>query len=421
MKTSSPIESGVNASIGESLNTVAEAAERIAAGGMVVLVDEPDRENEGDLVIAGEHATPEAINFMAVHGRGLICVAMPRARLDQLHIPPMVASNLDRHGTAFHVGVDHRDRTTTGISAGDRASTVVALADPTSRPDDFVQPGHIFPLGSRPGGVLRRAGHTEGSVDLAQVAGCRPTAVICEILGEDGRMARLPALIEFAREHDLPITTIADLIAHRRRNERLIERVSEARLPLTSGDFQAVGYRDVHSGLEHIALIHGEPENRDEVLVRVHSECLTGDVFGSRRCDCGRQLDLALQTIVEEGAGVVVYICGHEGRGIGLADKIHAYKLQDGGLDTVEANHQLGHPTDRRDYGVGMQILKDLGLERIRLLTNNPDKRAGLEGYGLTVTERVPLVGNPDPESYSYMSTKAHRLGHILTEPDMRS
>jgi 3,4-dihydroxy 2-butanone 4-phosphate synthase/GTP cyclohydrolase II len=396
------------------LGTVDDAVAALRRGEMIVVVDSPDRENEGDLVMAADHVTPAAVNFMATQGRGLICVPMLEERLDRLGIPPMAARNTDPHGTAFHVGVDCGEQTTTGISARDRAATIRALGSPASVAADFRQPGHVFPLAYRTGGVLRRAGHTEAAVDLAMMAGCSPAAVICEIAAPDGEMARLPALLRFAYEHGLVTVAITDLIAYRRRAERLIMRVSEARMPLEHGEFHAVSYRDSIDGHEHVAMVLGDVGSGADVLVRVHSECLTGDVFGSRRCDCGRQLDLALAMIAKEGRGIVVYLRGHEGRGIGLADKIHAYRLQDGGLDTVEANLEMGYAADRRDYGIGMQILQDLGVERIRLLTNNPAKRAGLEGFGLTVTQRVPLIPEAADESRAYLRTKAEKLGHLI-------
>jgi 3,4-dihydroxy 2-butanone 4-phosphate synthase/GTP cyclohydrolase II len=397
-----------------SLARVEDAVAAIARGEMVVVVDSPARENEGDLVMAAEHVTPQAINFMATHGRGLICVALTDERLAELEIAPMVARSTDPKGTAFHVSVDHRTRATTGISASDRANTIAALVDPASRADDFTRPGHVFPLAYREGGVLKRAGHTEASVDLARMAGLRPAGVLCEIAGADGEMARLPALLAFAAEHGLLVVAISDLIAHRRQREQLVVRASEARLPLEGADFTAIAYDEVIDGHEHLALVLGDVRGREGVLVRVHSECLTGDVFGSRRCDCGPQLHLAIRRIVAEGCGVVVYLRGQEGRGIGLSAKIHAYRLQDGGLDTVDANVALGYPSDRRDYGTGMQILRDLGITSMRLLTNNPAKRAGLEGYGLSVLERVPLVTEPTPENMHYLSTKQARLGHLL-------
>jgi 3,4-dihydroxy 2-butanone 4-phosphate synthase/GTP cyclohydrolase II len=396
------------------LASIDEAVAAIRRGEMVVVVDSPERENEGDLVMAAEHVTPEAINFMATEGRGLICVALERARLDALGIPPMVTQSTDPRGTAFHVSVDSRRRATTGISASDRASTIRELAHQASSTDDFTRPGHVFPLAYAEGGVLRRAGHTEASVDLARMAGLRAVGVLCEIAGADGEMARLPALLQFAERHDLLVVAISDLIAHRRIDEKLVTRVSEARIPLDPGVFTAIGYREAFSGKEHVALVHGDIANRDDVLVRVHSKCLTGDVFGSRRCDCGAQLELALELIVDEGAGAVVYLRGHEGRGIGLLAKLHAYQLQDRGLDTYEADERLGYPGDRRDYGIGMQILKDLGIERMRLLTNNPAKRLGLEGYGLSVLERVSLKTAPTPENTRYLRTKQIKAGHRL-------
>jgi 3,4-dihydroxy 2-butanone 4-phosphate synthase / GTP cyclohydrolase II len=395
------------------LAPIEAAVAAIARGEMVVVVDSPDRENEGDLVMAAEKVTPEAVNFMATHGRGLICAPMLPQRLADLGIEPMVANGTDPHGTAFHVGVDLRAGATTGISAADRAATLAALAGPAGSAADFTRPGHIFPLAARSGGVLRRAGHTEAAVDLAQLAGLAPAGVICEIMAADGRMARLPDLLAFAAEHGLLVVAISDLIAYRRRRERLIERVTEARMPLRDADFWAVGYRDVHDGREHVALVLGDVR-APGVLVRVHSECLTGDVFGSRRCDCGAQLERALAMIAAEGRGVVVYLRGHEGRGIGLHNKLHAYRLQDRGLDTVDANLELGLPSDRRDYGVGMQILSDLGVGPLRLLTNNPAKRAGLEGHGLTVLERVALQTAPTPENVRYLAAKQRRMGHLL-------
>jgi 3,4-dihydroxy 2-butanone 4-phosphate synthase/GTP cyclohydrolase II len=399
---------------------IEQAAAAIARGQMVVVVDSPVRENEGDLVMAAEKVTAQAINFMATHGRGLICVALTAERLDQLAIGPMVLENTDPKGTAFRVSVDHRARATTGISASDRASTIAALADPRTRPDEFSRPGHVFPLAYREGGVLKRAGHTEASVDLARIAGLQPAAVLCEIAGEDGEMARLPSLQRFARLHGLPVITISDLIAYRRQRERLVVRVSEAQLPLNGARFTAVAYDEVLEHREHIALVLGDVRGVDGVLVRVHSECLTGDVFGSRRCDCGVQLKHSLDKIVAHGRGVVVYLRGQEGRGIGLSAKIHAYRLQDAGLDTVDANVALGYPSDRRDYGIGMQILRDLGVGSMRLMTNNPDKRVGLEGYGLSVLERVPLLTKPTPENARYLFTKQARMGHVLELSEAR-
>jgi 3,4-dihydroxy 2-butanone 4-phosphate synthase/GTP cyclohydrolase II len=394
------------------LATIDSALDALRAGGMIVVIDAPERENEGDLVMAAEHVTPRAVNFMATEGRGLICVAMGARRLEELAIAPMTATNSDPHGTAFHVGVDARDETTTGISASDRAATIRALASPTSSASDFNRPGHVFPLAARRGGVLQRAGHTEAAVDLTTLAGLQPAGVICEISRPDGEMERLPGLIAFARRHRLPIVAITDLIAHRLRTEQLVARTEAARLPLEAGDFRVIGYRD-YERREHLAIVLGDVADRPGVLVRVHSECLTGDVFGSRRCDCGAQLQLALETIATEGAGVVVYLRGHEGRGIGLINKLHAYRVQDEhGLDTIDANLHIGQPVDRRDYGIGMQILRDLGIHELRLLSNNPAKRAGLEGYGLTVVDRVPLVPVPTRDNAAYLRTKQRRLGH---------
>jgi 3,4-dihydroxy 2-butanone 4-phosphate synthase/GTP cyclohydrolase II len=395
------------------LASIEEAVGAIACGEMVVVVDSPERENEGDLVMAADKVTPEAVNFMASFGRGLICVPMARERLAELAIAPMVAEGTDPHGTAFHVGVDHRELATTGISAADRAATIAALAAPGSTAQHFTRPGHVFPLAARPGGVLQRPGHTEAAVDLATLAGLRPAGVICEIIADNGEMARLPELLDFAGEHGLVVVTIRDLIAYRRRHERCIERTAQARMPLREGEFTAIGYRDLHDGREHVALVLGDV-SAPGVLVRVHSECLTGDVFGSRRCDCGAQLDRALEIIAAAGRGAVVYLRGHEGRGIGLHNKLHAYRLQDRGLDTVEANIELGLPSDGRDYGVGMQILADLGVGPLRLLTNNPAKREGLEAYGLTMLERVPLHTEPTPENVRYLAAKQRRMGHLL-------
>jgi 3,4-dihydroxy 2-butanone 4-phosphate synthase/GTP cyclohydrolase II len=399
---------------GVEFASIDEGVDAIRSGGMVVVVDSPDRENEGDLVMAAEHVTAADVNFMATNGRGLICVPMLRERLDELAIPPMVAHTTDPHGTAFHISVDHATRSTTGISAKDRANVIRALADATSTASDFTRPGHVFPLAYQPGGVLRRAGHTEASVDLAILADCAPAAMICEIAGADGEMARLPALLDFARSHQLPVVAISDLIAYLQRRERRVVRVAEARLPLDCGEFKAIGYRDLLNGYEHMAVVLGDVSGVPGVLVRMHSECVAGDVFGSRRCDCGRQLDVAMDIIAREGCGVVVYLRGHEGCGIGLVEEIHAYKLQDEGHDTVDANLKLGHPVDRRDYGAGMQILADLGIGDLRLLTNNPAKRAGLEGYGLTVSDRIPLVGEPRPDGEAYLNAKRDRLGHLL-------
>jgi 3,4-dihydroxy 2-butanone 4-phosphate synthase/GTP cyclohydrolase II len=394
--------------------TIPEALEEVRSGRMVIVVDDEDRENEGDLVMAAQAATPEAINFMTRFGRGLICVPMAPSRLAELDLPLMVDVNTSRLGTAFTVSVDVRHGTTTGISAYDRAATVRALADPGSRPEDFLRPGHVFPLRAMEGGVLRRAGHTEAAVDLARLAGFAPVGVLCEILADDGRMARLPYLETFAAEHGLRIISIADLIRYRLRRDPFVRREGETRLPTVYGEFRAVVYENTLDGVGHLALVKGEVADGEPVLVRMHSECLTGEVFGSLRCDCGEQLRAAMQMVQRAGRGVIVYI-RQEGRGIGLTNKIKAYALQDGGKDTVEANELLGFPPDPRDYGVGAQILADLGLHQIRLITNNPQKRAGLEGYGLEVTERIPLEMPPNQENYRYLKTKRHKLGHLLS------
>lgn len=397
----------------EMLNTIEEAVAEIAAGRMVVVVDDEQRENEGDLVMAAAKVTPEAINFMATHGRGLICLPMTAERLGQLGIPSLAGFGGDRHGTAFMVSIDAREGTTTGISAADRARTIRAAVDPATRPEDLVKPGHVFPLQAREGGVLRRPGHTEAAVDLARLAGLPPAGVICEILNEDGTMARLPQLVDFAARHGLKIISIADLIRHRREREVLVRRLSRVKLPTRRGDFDLIAYEDLVSGDVHMALVKGEVAGVDGVLVRVHSECLTGDVFGSRRCDCGEQLDRAMRMIEAEGRGVVLYM-RQEGRGIGLQNKLKAYELQEAGYDTVEANAALGLPADARDYGTGAQILADLGLHRIRLLTNNPRKYAGLAGYGLEIAARVPLTVAPNPANARYLEAKRTKLGHLL-------
>jgi 3,4-dihydroxy 2-butanone 4-phosphate synthase / GTP cyclohydrolase II len=382
-------------------------------GRMVVVVDDADRENEGDLVLAGQHATAAAINFMARHGRGLICVPTTAERLQQLGIERMVVSNRETFRTDFQVSVDAAEGVSTGISAADRARTVQVLADPAATPTDLVQPGHVFPLRAKPGGVLQRAGHTEAAVDLVRLAGCRPVGVICEIMNDNGSMMRLPGLHRFARKHRLKLGTIAALIAYRRSREQLVERVEMVKLPTAHGYFDLHLYRSRLDGEHHLALVKGEVAGQEDVLVRVHSECLTGDVFGSFRCDCGLQLHAAMQQVNEAGLGVIVYM-RQEGRGIGLGPKIMAYKLQEGGLDTVEANRALGFGMDLREYGLGAQILVDLGLKTIRLLTNNPKKIVGLEGYGLRITEQVALRTRPNPHNAKYLKTKRQKMGHLL-------
>ena len=385
----------------------------VRKGRMVIVVDDADRENEGDLIMAAQHVTPAAVNFMAKHGRGLICVPTNSERLQQLGVERMVKQNREVFGTDFQVSVDAAKGITTGISAADRARTIEIMADPTAVPEDLVQPGHVFPLRARPGGVLQRAGHTEAAVDLARLAGCRPIGVICEIMNDDGSMARLPQLLKFARRHGLKICTIADLIHHRRTREKLVERVEAVKMPTDYGEFDLYLYRSQLDGQHHLALVHGEVAGKPGVLVRVHSECLTGDVFGSRRCDCGPQLHQALRQVAEAGRGVIVYM-RQEGRGIGLPAKIKAYKLQERGYDTVEANTKLGYGMDLREYGLGAQILVDLGLKTIRLLTNNPKKIVGLEGYGLEIVEQVPIRVKPNPHNERYLKTKRKKMGHLL-------
>lgn len=394
------------------LNTIEEAVADIQAGRMVVVVDDEDRENEGDVVMAAECATVEHVNFMIRHCRGLICVPMGEARLRELQLRQMVWENQDLHRTAFTISVDS-DRTTTGISAWDRWATIADLANPKTVAQTFRRPGHIFPLRAEPGGVLRRAGHTEAAVDLARMAGLSEAGVICEILKDDGTMARLPDLIPFAQTHGLKIISIADLIRWRTAHDRLVERVGEGEVPTDHGTFRVIAYRNVVDKKEHLAIVKGEVSGQDDILVRVHSECFTGDVLGSHRCDCGPQLDRALELIAAEGRGVVVYL-RQEGRGIGLGEKLKAYALQDQGLDTVEANVALGHKPDLRDYGLGAGILKDLGLSRIRVLTNNPRKIVGLSGYGITVGDRIPLVIEGRPENERYLATKREKMGHLF-------
>ncbi len=397
--------------------SVEEAIDDIRAGRMVVVVDDPDRENEGDLVVAAEFATDEAVNFMATHARGLICLCLTGERCEELGLPPMTQRNEARLGTAFTVSVEAREGVTTGISAADRAHTIAVAIDPKSTPRDLVQPGHVFPLRARDGGVLVRAGQTEAAVDLARLAGLNPAGVVCEIMNEDGTMARVPDLVPYCERHGLKMITVADLIEYRRRNEKLVERVVSVRLPTEYGEFTAVAFRETLTGREHVALVMGEIG--DDVLVRVHSECLTGDVFHSLRCDCGEQLESALATIAAAGNGVVLYMA-QEGRGIGLLNKLRAYELQEQGLDTVEANLALGFAADEREWGIGNQILADLGITTMRLLTNNPKKVSGVEAYGLRVTEQVPIEMPPHPENVRYLTAKRDKLGHKLHHQDLK-
>ncbi len=400
-----------------TFNTIPEILDNLKKGKIVVVVDDEDRENEGDLVMAASFVKPEDINFMAKFGRGLICVPMEEQRLEVLELQPMLregrSNKKDKFSTAWMISTDAAQGVTTGISAYDRAHTIKVLIDPQAKPEDLVRPGHLFPLKARKGGVLVRAGHTEAAVDLAKLAGVYPAGVICEIMGDDGLMARLPKLMEFAKEHKLKICSIAELIEYRRRSEKLIERLVETKLPTEFGTYKLILYKDLINNKVHSVLAMGEFNPSDAIFVRVHSECLTGDVFGSLRCDCGRQLGKAMQIINKEGKGVLLYMA-QEGRGIGLVDKIRAYSLQDKGMDTVEANEALGHKADLRDYGIGAQILADLGLKNIKLLTNNPRKIVGLEGYGLRVIERVPLEVESNPNNYKYLKTKKEKMGHRL-------
>ena len=402
------------------LSKIEDALKDIKLGRMIIIVDDEDRENEGDLVMAAEMITPDAINFMATYGRGLICVPMLGENLERLNLPLMVQQNTAPLSTAFTVSVDALNGTTTGISANDRAITIKALVDPDTKSEDLGRPGHIFPLRYVEGGVLKRTGQTEASIDMCRIAGLKETAVICEIMADNGEMARMPDLEVFADQHDLKIISVADLISYRRRHERLVERVAEARVPTAFGEFTAVSYSSIVDVQEHVAFVKGDIKADESILVRVHSECLTGDVFGSNRCDCGDQVDLALEAIEKEGKGVLLYM-RQEGRGIGIHNKLKAYALQDKGYDTVDANVMLGFAPDPRQYGVGAQILEDIGVKKMRLLTNNPTKRVGLEGFGLEVTDRVPIVAPYKDANVDYMETKRPRMGHILEPVDPTS
>jgi 3,4-dihydroxy 2-butanone 4-phosphate synthase/GTP cyclohydrolase II len=403
-----------------ALATIPEAIKDIKAGKFVIVVDDENRENEGDLVIAAEKVTAESINFMAKYGRGLICMPMTGEKLDALRIPMVTSNNTSKFGTPFTVPVEAREGTTTGISAADRARTVQVMVDPKTRPEDILMPGHMFPLRAREGGVLVRAGQTEATVDLAKMAGLRPAGVLCEIMNEDGTMARLPQLEVFAKKHGLKIISVTDLIAYRYRHEKLVTRVSEAKLPTKYGNFKVIAYKSTTDPDEHLAMVMGNVNTDEPVLVRVHSQCLTGDVFHSLRCDCGEQIEMAMKRIAEEGRGVVLYM-RQEGRGIGLHNKIKAYALQDKGMDTVEANLALGFKADERDYGVGAQILADLGVRKMRLMTNNPKKGIGLASYGLEIIEQLPLTSKPNPHNRRYLQTKQKKMGHLLTIADADS
>lgn len=396
------------------INTIEEALKALANGQFVIVADDENRENEGDLILAAEKATPQALAFMIRYTTGIICMAMEGERLDELRLPQMVANSTDRKQTAFTVSVDSRYGTTTGVSATDRTKTILTLINSDTTPDDLCRPGHIFPLRYKEGGVLKRAGHTEASVDLARLAHLYPSGVIGELINDDGTMMRFPELEKFAAFHRIPLITVADIVRYRRRREKLVERLSQARLPTSHGDFMAYVYESKLDGMEHMALVKGDVSGKSNVLVRVHSECLTGDVFGSQRCDCGSQLACAMSKIAEEGQGVILYLRGHEGRGIGLGHKLRAYQLQDQGRDTVEANLELGFPVDSREYGIGAQILVDLGLSTIRLMTNNPSKYGGLGGYDISIVERVPLPPFPTAENRRYLQAKKEKMGHLL-------
>ena len=398
------------------LNTIREAIDAIAAGKFVVVVDDEDRENEGDLIIAAESVTAEDMAFMVKYTSGVVCCAITNERADALHLPLMVANNTEAMGTAFTISVDVAEGTTTGISASDRSLTCKALANGHIAASGFARPGHVFPLRARAGGVLKRAGHTEAAVDLATMAGLAPAGVLCEIVSDDGTMARLPELIQFARTHDIPIISIADMIRYRNRHERLVERFSSARIPTIYGEFSAHIYRSSLDDVEHLAFVFGDLNENEIPLVRVHSECLTGDVLGSLRCDCGSQLDLAMKLVSENESGAIIYLRGHEGRGIGLGHKMRAYALQDEGMDTVDANVALGFAPDSREYGIGAQIIADLGIQKMRILTNNPSKYGGLQGYNLEIVERVPLISDSNPENVRYLQTKEERMGHLMDE-----
>lgn len=396
------------------INTIEDALLALNEGKPVIVADDNNRENEGDLIIAAEKATPEMMAFMVRHTSGVICAPMQASRLEELDIPLMVQNNTESMRTAFTVSVDYKHGTSTGISAVDRAITIQALINPSVKPNDFNRPGHIFPLKSVEGGVLKRAGHTEAAIDLARMAGLYPAGALAELVNDDGSMQRMPQLIEFSKQYQLPLITVADIVRYRRKHEKLVQQISVARIPTQHGEFTAYVYKSNLDGIEHLALVKGNLHNKSNILVRVHSECLTGDVFGSTRCDCSSQLDLAMEQVAKEGTGIVVYLRGHEGRGIGLGHKLRAYSLQDEGRDTVEANLEIGCPVDTREYGIGAQILADLGVTTLRLLTNNPAKYGGLEGYDLSITERVPLITVATKDNARYLQTKKEKLGHYL-------